>query len=151
MNIIKKNMNQENPAKINKVLSILLLICWCFLIFYLSNQNGDISEQSSSRILNFLNNIFNTNLYEFKYSVYIIRKLAHMFLYFILYFLSYYVAYSFKLKRKYLFTLLFCLVYAMFDEFHQLFIWERSGSMIDVLIDMVGSSISYLLLKFFNN
>ena len=140
-------MNQKDQDNINKVISIVLLLFWCLLIFYFSNQVGVVSKNSSSFVIDTINKIFSINLYKFEYSILIIRKLAHMFLYFILYLLSFYVSNSYKLKKRYLSAFLFCLLYAISDEVHQLFIFERSFGLIDILIDIFGSSICLLLLK----
>ena len=141
-------MKQENLCKI---ISIILLLLWCSLIFYFSNQVGAISEESSSRVLLFLDNIFKTNLTNSLLATIIIRKCAHMFLYFILYLICLYVGNSYNIKKKILFCFVFCLIYSLSDEIHQLFIYERSFGIIDILIDMIGSSIAYLFIKLFKH
>ena len=145
-----KKLNLEDRDKIKKIISLILLILWCLLIFYFSNQVGDISRQSSSNFINLINKILNINLYNYEYSVYIVRKLAHMFLYFILYLLSLNVCKCFKIKKYYLYSFIFCLIYSISDEVHQLFIFERSFGIIDVLFDMVGSFIGFILIKAIN-
>jgi VanZ family protein len=42
-------------------------------------------------------------------------------------------------KRPYLVTLVFVLLYALSDEYHQTFIPGRNGTLVDVLIDMSGA------------
>ena len=140
-------MNLENQDKIKKIISIILLFFWCILIFYFSNQVGIVSENSSSRVINIINKIFNINLYNYKYSSFIIRKLAHMFLYFVLYLLSLNVCNNYKFNKKYLYAFLFCFIYSVSDEVHQLFIFERSFQLTDILIDMLGSTISFCVIK----
>ena len=143
-------MRQENLDRIKKIISIILLIGWCLLIFYFSNQNGIISRYSSSRALNFLNKILNINLYNYKYSILIVRKCAHMFLYFILYLLVFIVFKNFKVKKIYFYSLIFCLIYAISDEVHQLFIVERSFKISDIFIDLGGSIINLIIIKIFH-
>ena len=143
--IMKKK--QENQDKIKKIISTILLIIWCLLIFYLSSQNGNLSGESSSRVINFINKILKINLYNFKYSVFIVRKLAHMFLYFVLYLLSFIFFKSFNMKKYHLKAFVFCLLYAISDELHQLFIIERTFKLLDILIDMFGTSVCYFLIK----
>ena len=145
-------MKQEERGKLNKIISLVLLFLWCILIFYFSNQNGTVSENSSSRILLFLNsilNIFSSNIYLTKSLVatFIVRKLAHMFLYFILFIICNYVCYSYKISKKYLYSLFFCLIYACSDEIHQLFIFERSFGITDIGIDFIGSLIGLSFVK----
>ena len=142
------NMVNVKIKNLNKIISIILLIIWCLLIFYFSNQNGNISENSSNFIIDLLNKIF-PNIKNINYISFIIRKIAHMFLYFVLYLFSYYVCCSYKIKRKYFCSFLFCLVYAISDEIHQLFIIDRSFRIYDMVIDMIGSGICLIILKIF--
>ena len=148
-------MKLENQGKIHKIISLLLLFLWCLLIFYFSNQIGNQSRESSSRILIFINNFLklfssSVDLTKSLVATFIVRKLAHMFLYFILFIICYYVSVSYKIKKKYLFCYLFCFIYATSDEIHQLFIIERSFGVIDILIDLFGSSIGHLFLCLIN-
>ena len=140
-------MKQKEQDKIKKIISIVLLIGWCLLIFYFSNQVGDASRQSSSHVIDLINKILNINLYNYEYSIYIVRKLAHMFLYFILYLLSLNVCKCYKINKGYLYSFLFCFLYAISDEIHQLFIFERSFGIIDILIDAFGSICGYFVCK----
>ena len=49
---------------------------------------------------------------------------------------------------KYLFiALLFSILCAFFDEFHQLFVDGRSGQIKDVLIDSMGAFVTLLILR----
>ena len=105
-------MKQEN---LGKIISIILLLLWCSLIFYFSNQVGAISEESSSRVLLFLDNIFKTNLTNSLVATIIIRKCAHMFLYFVLYLICLYVDNSYNIKKKILFCFIFCFIYSLSD------------------------------------
>ena len=147
---IVKIMSQDVQDKFKKILSVILLILWCLLIFYFSSQNGDVSSSSSSHVIDFFNKLFSINLYEFKYSIIIVRKLAHMFLYFVLFLLSYNTSCNFKVKREYLYAFIFSLIYAITDEVHQLFIVERTFKIWDIVIDMFGSLIGVFVIKFIN-
>lgn len=141
-------MKLKNQGKIGKIVSLILLFSWLLLIFYLSNQKGDSSLKSSNFIIDLLNNLFkefNFNIKSIKYISFIIRKLAHMFLYFVLYLLTFYTMYQFNFKKRKVLSFIFCLLYAISDEFHQLFIINRSGMVIDVFIDMLGSLLAYLV------
>ena len=147
----KMNMNREGRDKIKKIVSVISLIFWCILIFYFSNQQGVVSRNSSSHVIDFLNKILSINLYDFEYSVFIIRKLAHMFLYFVLYLLAFNVSLNYKVKNKYLYSFIFCLLYSASDEVHQLFIIEKIFKFFDIVIDMLGSSIGFFLIKLLSN
>lgn len=142
-------MSLKDQNKIKKIISIILLVIWCLIIFYFSNQVGSVSENSSSHVVDFINKILKINLYNYKYSMFIVRKFAHMFLYFILYILSLNVFNNYKIKKYYLYSILFCFIYAISDEIHQLFIFERSFGIADILIDMFGALIGFSFIKLF--
>ncbi len=78
-----------------------------------------------------------------------VRKAAHMAEFALLTF-SVWFALSFwtnSLKLLYFSTVIFCILYAASDEFHQLFVKGRSGKPEDVLVDSVGIlSASFILL-----
>ena len=140
---------------LGKIISIILLLLWCSLIFYFSNQVGEVSEESSSHVLSFINSILNIfskdiDLNNSLIAITIVRKCAHMFLYFILYILCFNFSKKFNIKNKVMFCFIFCFLYATSDEIHQLFIFERSFGIIDILIDLSGSCIAYLLIKIIN-
>ena len=52
--------------------------------------------------------------------------------------------YTFK---PYLFTMVFCYLYACTDEIHQLFIQGRSGSFTDTIIDFIGCLFGLIIIK----
>lgn len=130
-----------------KVIYPLFLILWMVIIFYLSHQSGDISGGSSSGILKscleIFYNIFNLskdNL-EFVYKSlhHPIRELMHSIEYSVLAFFTIKTIISLNIKgNKYLLTILFCFVYAAFDEVHQAFIPGRTFEYFDILMDIIG-------------
>ncbi len=50
-------------------------------------------------------------------------------------------------RRTAAIALLITVLYALSDEFHQLFVAGRNGTMTDVLVDTIGASLSLLLLE----
>lgn len=144
-------MNQKNQDRFNKIISPILLIAWCIIIFSFSNQVGGVSENSSNFIVQLVIKIFqffgiileNTSFLSF-----IVRKLAHIFLYFMLYLLSFYVTKTYFLKKPMLISFIFCILYAASDEFHQLFIEARSFGIRDIFIDGFGSLCCFLIIWF---
>lgn len=143
------SMKLKNQGKFLKIISLILLISWLSLIFYFSNQKGSISESSSNFVIDLLNTIFknfNLDIKSIESISFIVRKSAHMFLYFVLYFLTFYTMYQFNIRKRKILSFLFCLFYAISDEFHQLFIPNRSFMIRDIFIDMLGSSFAYLIL-----
>lgn len=82
----------------------------------------------------------------------IIRKSAHFIIFSGLGFCIFMTFYhSGKMHKIYIIcilSLIFCILYAVSDEVHQLFISERSGEVRDVLIDSSGSFLGILLVLF---
>ncbi len=74
------------------------------------------------------------------------RKLIHLFAYAILSMLIYF---AYQGRRKILFTLTICLLFAISDEIHQLFIPGRSGEVRDVLIDFSGAAFGLVIVTLF--
>ncbi len=73
-----------------------------------------------------------------------VRKAAHMFLYAVLGVLSmcfFTVIAKYKPPYNALYTIIFCMLYAATDEFHQLFVPGRGAQVRDVVIDTCGSLI----------
>ncbi len=129
-----------------KCLSWALWIGWLLLIFFFSSQTGEKSSNLSSGLLSVIGDIFffPTTSEVLSFSI---RKLAHFSEYMILALLSLnlilqYTKMNFKV---FAFALFFCAFYAFSDEFHQLFIDGRSGQLIDVMIDTLGSLFGLVL------
>ncbi len=140
-----------------KKIKIVLIIIWMIVIFLLSNQPGDESSKLSNSLIDKtivrvyevfngrLNNLEKRLIIE-EYS-YKVRKVAHFTEYFILGVLVYiYLIESYGSIKSLLLTVLICFVYAVTDEFHQLFINDRAFSPVDILIDTSGSLVSSTIL-----
>lgn len=134
-------MKQENLDKLKKILSIIFLIFWCFLIFYFSNQPGSVSDVSSGVFVNIIKKIIPGNYHTITF---IVRKIAHVSIYFILYLLTFNCFKRFNVSK---YSFYFCLLYAISDEIHQLFIVNRSCELRDILIDTMGITLAYLITK----
>lgn len=131
--------------KINNKLSILLVFLWMFLIFLMSSFDATESANQSNFIVNIINNIFkieNIELLSF-----IIRKLAHFTEYLILGFLTINMLNKNDISKKYLLSILICIIYATSDEIHQIFVPGRACQIRDVLIDSIGSITGVYLYK----
>jgi len=69
----------------------------------------------------------------------VLRKMAHMVEYGTLTFLFFRaVAINLSFRRSIAYAALFSITYALTDEYHQLFVFGRSGSLADVFIDTLG-------------
>lgn len=101
-----------------QLLFLLLAALWGYLIFYLSGT-PDLASGLP-----------------YKYD-FVLRKLAHIFVFFVL---TYLVAASLDSQaRNYLlFVIVAAIVYALVDEIHQSYVAGRVGSGRDILVDSIG-------------
>ena len=128
-----------------------LIILNCTAIFLFSNQIADDSSATSSRVVNFVSEIIPAikNMQEPDKTILkeeiltpIVRKGAHFSIYGMLGILTINFILTFENKKMYkkiIYALLFCMFYAITDEFHQYFIPGRSAEIRDVLIDSSGA------------
>ena len=132
-----------------KKISIILVIIWMILIFIFSNMNGTLSSMQSDGIVTEIANIFNYSGNLDILSI-IVRKLAHFTEYLVLGILVLNACKYNNVKDMLKLSILICILYALGDEIHQLFIRGRSGEILDVLIDTLGgftSSFIYTIFK----
>ena len=128
------------------------------LIFFFSSQTGPASASSSHSVLYLLGHISKSltghdlvaalSPAAFGFLEFIIRKCAHMFVYFILSILTMLLMFTYEtcpLRNKCFISLLVSFLYACSDELHQFFVGGRSASFRDVLIDSTGACIGILL------
>lgn len=127
-----------------------LSICWMIFIFYMSNQPATVSSSQSGGFINMLCNIpvigiVVENLMKIGLAEFLIRKSAHMFLYFVLAILFYMAVKQNNNIKDYSLAFILSALYACTDEFHQLFVYGRSGEFRDVLVDSTGALIGLIL------
>ena len=130
-----------------KIIKTLLFVSWLILIYLLSAETGDQSGSLSDGILLSiakLLKISDTKAFVDTFGFFI-RKLAHFSEYFILYILTYECFKEYNCPKLIVVYVLFCVLYASFDEFHQLFVDGRCGQLSDVIIDSSGSIVSCFL------
>lgn len=130
-----------------KIIKTLLFVSWLILIYLLSAETGDQSGSLSNGILLSiakLLKISDTKAFVDTFGFFI-RKLAHFSEYFILYILTYECFKEYNCPKLIVVSVLFCVLYASFDEFHQLFVDGRCGQLSDVMIDSSGSIVSCFL------
>lgn len=145
---------------------IILCLFWMGFIFYMSSNNGEISHNQSSKVVNLIENTkeklqtkaedktinqnsqVNKNITKAQQVKennldHIIRKNAHGFMYMVLAFLvsSIFFAYNKRGKNVIVYILFICLFYAVTDEFHQSFVPGRTSLASDVLVDFGGALI----------
>lgn len=131
--------------------SYIPALIWMYIIAGFSGASGESSSSLSLRVTEQIVQMIdiNDNMTEEEFVDMVellhtpVRKMAHMAEYAILYMLLF-VPMKLTLKRKdvkklLLIAFLACVLYASFDEIHQLFVDGRSGKVTDVMIDSVGA------------
>lgn len=121
------------------------MLLWMFLIFLMSSFDATESANQSNFIVNIITNIF--KIENIEVLSFIIRKLAHFTEYLILGFLTINMLDKNDISKKYLLSILICIIYATSDEIHQLFVPGRACQIKDILIDSIGSITGIYLYK----
>lgn len=140
-----------------------ILIVWLIVIFMFSNQGGETSTITSNNVSKNILSVYE-KISSITYSkeekekiiessITVVRKTAHVFEYFILGLL---LINALKDYRKFdyrllIYSIILCFIFAFLDEFHQLFIPNRTGRVVDTFIDSIGfisSTLIYYVLYF---
>ena len=139
-----------------KTISFIVLILWMIVIFSFSSADANKSTSTSDKVITTMieikdkitNNETPNNEKEIiiKNSSFYIRKIAHITEYLILGFLMFNLLKQYSVTNIY-YAIGLSILYSCTDEFHQLFISGRSGSIRDVLIDSIGILIGTYLYK----
>jgi VanZ family protein len=130
-----------------QLISWAAVLLWMALIFTLSHQPATESSQLSSGITEMvvtaLENFIPDAAEQAELLQHIVRKNAHFMIYLVLGLLALNAvrAGGGRGIRYPIAALALCVVYAMSDEFHQLFIEGRSGEVRDVFIDSSGAAV----------
>lgn len=149
----------KSDGDILRKLSIILCILWMGIIFYNSSRPASVSDKQSYGIVNSIrsgksvlegkNNsakvepsVLPEGMRNVKIDI-IIRKNAHAFEYCMLavFVSNFLFLYRLKGKNALVYIMFICLLYAVTDEFHQMFVLGRGSLVSDVLIDFMGSLI----------
>ena len=143
---------------IRKVLSVFLVIFWMGFIFSFSSSEGEDSGSLSRDLLVKVIEVVTpykdgdakmeelVDVLHFPF-----RKLAHFTVYFILGATVINMFYAFNInKYTLILSVIICIVYAISDEVHQMFVSNRNGQISDVLLDSSGSCLAiYLISRFY--
>ena len=141
-----------------KSIFIVLLVLWMGFIFSMSSENAEKSSNTSGQTIKVVLSTvpeFEKQPEEVKVNIieelqFIVRKSAHFIGYMILGILaSGLILYYGNINKKYLLAFLICVIYAISDEIHQLFVPGRAGQVRDVLIDSAGSLLGIILVMAF--
>ena len=132
-----------------KRLALILLLVWLFVIFYLSSQNGAVSGSNSGGIIKYFLSLFHfSNADDIFNAIHNpLRECMHAVEYFILGLLSYNYFRLYKFKSAAPFCIVFCILYAISDEIHQIFVPGRTFEYFDLYLDIFGSIIGIFLMQ----
>lgn len=147
-----------------KVIAILLVFMFAGGMYYFSSQDGTTSSKQSNKVVEIIDEIrdkvtlkdekiisikdkvFN-KLKQYGTKRYVVRKLAHFSIYLCIGIAMAYLIYLFTKRILISSFLAFILtvIYAYYDEFRQLSVIGRSGSLKDVFIDSLGAFTGILI------
>lgn len=129
----------------------IIVIIWMLLIFYFSQQpvekSSDLSSGITERIIETVEIIAPTDEISVDRLHHIIRKNAHFFIFFCLGLFVFTALKNRKMKgfRKERVAFYICMLYAISDEVHQLFVSGRGAQVKDVFIDSAGAACGILV------
>lgn len=133
-----------------KRFSWILVILWMALIFYLSQkpatESNELSIWITEKIVETVEKVASNVDIDIRSFNHVVRKNAHFFSYLILGILVANGLRSCNINgyRSFLVALLICILYAVSDEIHQLYVPGRSGQVKDVIIDSAGALVGIL-------
>ncbi|WP_427337976.1 VanZ family protein [Caloranaerobacter sp. DY30410] len=149
--------NHKN--KIIIILSWTVVLLWLVLIFYFSSQPAVESDRLSKKVTQvIIENVGRLVPLDIESSTTtdlvskfnrIVRKFAHFGIYFVLGILvmNGFRASGIRDFRAFIFSLIFCILYAASDEVHQIFVPGRGAQVLDVLIDSLGAFVGIGIYK----
>ncbi|MBE3102527.1 MAG: VanZ family protein [Firmicutes bacterium] len=135
----------------NKIISWAAVIIWMVLIFNLSSQVAEQSNQLSTGITEAIVKTIEKIAPNVEFDIsgfnHIVRKNAHFFAYLVLGIL---VLNAFRRNEIYgyknvILAIIVCILYAASDETHQLFVPGRGGQVRDVIIDSTGAGVGIVI------
>lgn len=162
-----KFYSSKNGQVITRFIAFLPSVFMMTIIFLFSANNGEESSKDSGFIVqiiwNLLDHVPFLNINHQQKMViadnleFVVRKAAHMTEYGILaicflfgVFVFFKTSQNLMYRKKYIFMIswVMTILYAMTDEYHQLFVPGRSGKIMDVGIDATGALIFLAILAF---
>lgn len=147
-----------------KFIVIMLVVLSIGGMYYFSSQNGNISGNQSQIVVNIIDKVRdkvtlkNQNLIKVQTKIYdklrklgsksyIVRKMAHFIIYALIgiSLLLFMYVFSKKLMLSSIIAFILSVTYACYDEYRQISIPGRSGSIKDVFIDSCGALTGIIL------
>lgn len=142
------------------ILGVVLAVGWMMIIFYFSSKTGAEIDNTQSFFVKRIVLWFEGSEFSdypisrqqaiiSRYS-YFLSKTAHYFEYGILCYFCFLLFFHLKKYHlRYIMSLLICILYAIGDEYHQVFSSGRTPRVQDVLIDFLGALTAILLIELF--
>ncbi len=135
----------------------LPVVLWMALIFFLSSQpsagSNYLSKGVTKLILEILGKILPINVEISTIDAHVsqlnhfVRKFAHFFAYLVLGIFVLNALHKSNSKKVVSYSFIFCFIYAVSDELHQIFVPGRGCQLKDVIIDSIGSIAGIFLAK----
>lgn len=161
MNKEKRKKGIRWPYLLLSVLLWSIVLGWMWIIFSLSSETVYESSNRSLKMLEFMKAQFGLD-----FSVFFLRKAAHFVEYAILTSFSFFAFVSTariseknplieipvkEVKSSFqtnsMLSIWITVLYAVFDEYHQIFVFGRNADIIDVLIDISGGVVVLLFFR----
>lgn len=135
----------------NKIIRYVPVVTIMIIIFMFSNQPADDSTKVSDSFILSIAHLLNLNIIPDDNITHIVRKSAHFTIYLLLGLavINLIITYRQKMAKTIIISIIVCLLYAISDEIHQMFIPGRSAEIIDICIDTLGATIGIILYKTF--
>ena len=129
----KKSKKVSRKVVITRIILLLFIIIWAFIVFNFSSQNGEESSGVSRKVVEVF---VKEEVLADKVEPYV-RKFAHFSEYGLggVLFISLFSTYEWTDRKKITLAIVLGIWYAGLDEVHQLMVPARHGSIVDVYID----------------
>ena len=126
-----------------RIIFFALVISWMVLIFWFSSAGHEASSGQSERVVRGVQYITNIS-----FSETVVRKAAHVFLYFVLGILLTLLVRTYRVRWRnvVLWAVGVACAYAATDETHQLLVGGRSGQVSDVLLDTTAACVGAIVI-----
>lgn len=128
-----------------KIISVILVLLWAILIFFLSNQTSDVSGNESKAIISSVMNVDNISFVDN-----IFRETMHFIEYFIFGMLIINCLIQYKVDKKILSAIMIAFIYCVSDEIHQIFVPGRAFEYLDIFLDSSGAIFGIFIYNLIN-
>lgn len=127
--------------KHKRYIRLVLILAWMGILFYFSHQDIVRSKGLSFFISDKILRVFSLDMDNLPRLDHYVRKSGHFIAYMFLSILiiRFFISRGYGLGKSISLSILLSLIFAATDEFHQLFVDGRRGSVKDIIIDTAGA------------